>query len=409
MPGGALLYNPPAFVVGACGELYTKQTPERDPDTRIEAIEPGSTLEGQSLETIADFEIKYSRFLGPDGEPYETLPAFARDSDELIKMYRVMMRTRIFDTKAVNLQRTGKLGTYAPCLGHEAAHVGVGAAMRPDDVLAVSYREYGAQFAHGVKMAETLLYWGGDERGSDFEIPRHDFPFCVPIATQCLHAAGSAMAFKLRGEPRCAVSMNGDGGTSEGAFYEALNLAGAKKLPVVFVVINNKWAISVPIELQTATQTLAQKAVAAGIPGIQVDGNDVIAVRHWVEAALARARAGDGPSLVEAVTYRLGDHTTSDDASRYRDQKEVEEAWATEPLGRLRRYLSSQGVWNDEAEEALQQACVSEVDAAVETYINTEKPGPTAMFDYMYDEWPEPMRHQRDEALRFARPGGSKQ
>src|SRR5690606_20877939 len=223
------------------------------------------------------------------------VPDLAREDDERVKMYRVMTETRGFDTKAVNLQRTGKLGTYASCLGHEATHVGMGAAMREEDVFAPSYREYGAMFWRGVQMHEVLLYWGGDERGSDFEKPRHDFPFCVPIATQCLHAAGAAMAFQLRGEPRCALSSNGDGGTSEGAVYEAINIAGARRLPLVFRVVNHTWAISVPIERQPAAKTLAQKAVAAGIPGIQVDGNDVIAVRHWVERALARARKGDGP------------------------------------------------------------------------------------------------------------------
>ena len=191
-----------------------------------------------------------------------------------------MARVRVFDAKAVNLQRTGQLGTYASCLGHEATHVGVGAALMPSDVLAPVYREYGTQLWRGVTMQEILLYWGGDERGNDFAGPRNDFAWCVPIATQTLHAIGAAMAFKIRGEARCALSYVGDGGTSEGAFYEALNVAGAKGLPVVFVVVNNGWAISVPVAAQTAAGTLAQKAIAAGIPGLQVDGNDVIAVRH---------------------------------------------------------------------------------------------------------------------------------
>src|ERR1700690_4346689 len=208
---------------------------------------------------------------------------------------------QILDAKAVNLQRTGKLGTYASCLGHEATHIGVGAAMRPEDVLAPVYREVGTQLWRGVTMREILTYWGGDERGNDFAIPRQDFPWCVPIATQTLHAAGAAMAFKVRREPRCALAYIGDGGTSEGAFYEALNLAGARGLPVVFVIVNNGWAISVPVAQQTATQTLAQKAVAAGIPGMQVDGNDVFAVRDTVAEALSAARAGAGPCVIEAL------------------------------------------------------------------------------------------------------------
>ena len=360
------------------------------------------------METIADFEIQYSQFLDPEGKASADIPEIAHDTDALVRMYRCMTETRVFDTKAVNLQRTGKLGTYASCLGHEATHVGLAAAMQPDDVLAPSYREYGAMFYRGVAMSEVLLYWGGDERGSNFKGPRNDFPFCVPIATQCLHAAGAAMAFQLRGEGRCALSTNGDGGTSEGAFYEAINIAGARKLPVVFIVINNKWAISVPIELQTASKTLAQKAVAAGIPGIQVDGNDVIAVRHWVERALARGRKGDGATLIEAVTYRLSDHTTADDASRYRRKEEVEAARKLEPLIRLRKYLTDIGAWDERKEAELLEQAAEKVDAAVQKYLNTPKAPVESMFDYMYAELPEFLEEQREHAMRYAdRNGGS--
>jgi pyruvate dehydrogenase E1 component alpha subunit len=360
----------------------------------------------QHLETIADFEIQYSQFLDPAGKPGADIPDFAGDTGKLIDMYRHMVQTRVFDTKAINLQRTGKLGTYASCLGHEAAHVGLAAAMQKDDVLAPSYREYGAMLYRGVRMSEILMYWGGDERGSDFEGPKHDFPFCVPIATQCLHAAGAAMAFQLRGEARCAVSVNGDGGTSEGAFHEAMNIAGARKLPVVFVVVNNKWAISVPIELQTASKTLAQKAIAAGIHGIQVDGNDAIAVRHWVERALARARQGEGPTLVEAVTYRLSDHTTADDASRYRKKAEVEAAWKLEPLIRLRQYLSDIGAWNEKKEKVLLQEVAANVDTEVQRYLNMPRQPIEAMFDYMYRELPEFLEEQRDHAARYGDSNG---
>ena len=358
------------------------------------------------METIADFEIQYSQFLDPEGKPSKDIPALATDIDELLDMYRQMTETRVFDTKAINLQRTGKLGTYASCLGHEAAHIGIAAAMQDHDVLAPSYREYGAMFCRGVSMAEILLYWGGDERGSDFAGPRKDFPFCVPIATQCLHAAGAAMAFQHRNEKRCAVSINGDGGTSEGAFYEAMNIAGARSLPVVFMVVNNKWAISVPIEMQTATETLAQKAVAAGLPGIQVDGNDIVAVRHWVERALERGRRGEGPTLIEAVTYRLSDHTTADDSSRYRKKDEVENAWKVEPLIRIRRYLNDLGVWDDDKEQALLDASAAKVDVAVQLYLNTPKPAVESMFDHMYSDLPEFLEEQRDHAMQYGDTNG---
>ena len=359
------------------------------------------------METIADFEIQYSQFLDPEGRPSDTLPDFAQDSEQLIEMYRQMTLVRIFDGKAINLQRTGKLGTYASSLGHEASHVGIGAAMRPEDCLAPSYREYGAMLWRGVKMSEILLYWGGDERGNDFAGPKHDFPWCVPIGTQCLHAAGAALAYKLRKEPRCAVSVIGDGGTSQGDFYEALNLAAVRDLPVVFVVVNNKWAISVPLSMQTASKTLAQKAIAAGMPGVQVDGNDVLAVRQTMEEALERARAGQGPTLVEAVTYRLSDHTTADDASRYREKGEVEEAWQLEPMIRIRRYLMESGAWSEADEEALKADCAQQVDAAVAAYLDTAPQPVESMFDSMYAELPEAMVEQRETAQRFVNSGGN--
>ena len=358
------------------------------------------------MKNIAEFRIPYRQVLDPDGKVVADLPDFAKDKDELLRMYRLMTLTRTFDIKAVNLQRTGKLGTYASCLGHEAAHVGVGAAMRHEDAFAPMYREYGAQFWRGVKMLDVLLYWGGDERGNDFSGPAHDFPWCVPIATQCLHAAGAAMAFKLRGEARCAVTVIGDGGTSEGDFYEALNLAGVQKLPVVFVVVNNKWAISVPIEIQTASKTLAQKAVAAGFEGIQVDGNDIIAVRQTMEEALAKGRRGEGPTLVEAVTYRLSDHTTADDASRYRKKEEVEEHRKLEPLIRIRRYLMESGAWTEADEEQLKAECAASVEAAVKEYLDTAPQPVESMFDYLYAELPEVMEEQREAAKKFAGSGG---
>ena len=361
---------------------------------------------GCTLKTVAEFEIQYHQFLDAEGRASGPLPEFARDPAELVKMYRVMTLVRTFDTKSINLQRTGKLGTYASCLGHEATHVGVGAAMRPEDVLAPVYREYGAQLWRGVRMSEVLLYWGGDERGSDFAVPRQDYAWCVPIGSQTLYAAGAAMAMKVRKEPRCAVAFIGDGGTSQGAFYEAMNLAGARALPVVFVIVNNKWAISVPIEAQTATRTLAQKAIAAGIPGVQVDGNDIIAVRHTVGEALAAARRGEGPTVIEAVTYRLSDHTTADDATRYRRAKEVKDAWRTEPLLRARAHLVGIGAWDDAREEALKAECAREVDAAVEQYLQTPKQSTDSMFDFLFAHLPKSTQEQREMARRYAASSG---
>ncbi|MGA2187020.1 MAG: pyruvate dehydrogenase (acetyl-transferring) E1 component subunit alpha [Steroidobacteraceae bacterium] len=361
------------------------------------------------MTTVAEFKIDYRQILDPKGRLVARLPRFAEDPDEVVKMYAAMTRVRVFDAKAVNLQRTGQLGTYPPCLGHEATHIGVGAAMRPEDVLAPVYREFGTQLWRGVTMTEILTYWGGDERGNDFAGPRGDFPWCVPIATQTLHAAGAAMAFKVRREPRCALAYIGDGGTSEGAFYEALNLAGARALPVVFVIVNNGWAISVPVAAQTAARTLAQKAVAAGIPGLQVDGNDVFAVREAVSEALDTARGGGGPCLIESLTYRLSDHTTADDASRYRPEAEVKQAWAVEPLIRIRAYLHGAGVWNDAREHALLQDCARQVDAAVNEYLQGVKPATDAMFDHLFAALPAHLRDQRASARTdSSKPGAPK-
>lgn len=362
--------------------------------------------EGHTLKTVAEFEIPYHQCLDAEGRSAGPLPEFARDPAKLLDMYRMMTLVRTYDTKAINLQRTGKLGTYASCLGHEATHVGVAAAMQPDDVVIPVYRESAAQFWRGVDMKTALLYWAGDERGNDFGAGQRDFPWCVPIASQTLHATGVAMAMKIRGEPRCAVAFIGDGGTSQGAFYEAMNVAGVRALPVVFVVVNNKWAISVPIESQTATRTLAQKAIAAGIPGVQVDGNDILAVRHIVSEALATARRGGGPTVIEALTYRLGDHTTADDATRYRREQEVKEAWRVEPFIRFRAYLTHAGHWDETQEEALKAECAQKVDEAIAEYLKTPKQDTNSMFDSLFANLPKNLLAQREMARRYAGTSG---
>jgi pyruvate dehydrogenase E1 component alpha subunit len=354
--------------------------------------------------TVASFEIGYTRFLDPDGKAIEPLPAFACDPQALVPLYRGMMLTRRFDAKAVALQRTGRLGTYASSLGQEAVGVGLASAMRAEDVFLPSYRETGVQLWRGVTLEETLLYWGGDERGSDFAGPRGDFPMSVPVASHVLHAVGVAYAMKLRREPYAALCTLGDGGTSKGDFYEAINVAGVWRVPVVFVVINNQWAISLPRAAQSAVATLAQKAIAAGIPGQQVDGNDVVAVHHVVGEALHRARAGDGPSLIEALTYRMSDHTTADDAKRYRDEATVSAQWKLDPIARLRGFLGAAEAWTKDDEERLIEDIDARIDAAVAVYEATPPQPPQAMFDYLYAELPSALADQRAAAI--ARAGG---
>jgi 2-oxoisovalerate dehydrogenase E1 component alpha subunit len=352
---------------------------------------------GEELPVVARFVVRRRAYLSPTGSPLRKLPAFASDSSLLVALYRAMVLARAFDLKAVSLQRTGRLGTYAVALGQEAVAAGVASAMRDEDVLLPSYRDNAALLWRGVKMEEILLYWGGDERGSRFSGPPHDFPYCIPVGSQAPHAAGVAFAFKLRKEPRVAVCLFGDGATSKGDLWEAMNFAGVQKLPVVFVANNNQWAISVPLRLQTASETIAQKAIAAGFVGEQVDGNDVIAVRAAAEAAIAAARAGEGPRLIEALTYRLGDHTTADDAGRYRPPEEVQAHWKEEPIARLRAYLVSQNAWTKAQEEALAIECQARVDAAVERYLATAPQPAVTMFDHLYAELPEAYAKQREE------------
>ena len=335
------------------------------------------------------FEIECTGFLNAKGEPMVDLPAFAGDRKTLVAMYSAMVRTRTFDTKAIALQRTGRLGTYASSLGQEAIGVGVASAMTDDDVFLPSFREHAAQLWRGISLKELFLYWGGDERGNDFAESRQDFPVCIPVASQFPHAAGVALAIAQKQEPGVAVAVAGDGATSKGDFYEAMNVIGAWNLPAVFVINNNQWAISVRRSDQTAAMTLAQKAFAAGIAGEQVDGNDVIAVRHVTERALAKARAGGGATLIECLTYRLGDHTTADDASRYREDDEVRGHWKEEPVARLRKYLVAAHGWSKQDEEDLLHALTKEIEQAAEAYLESDPEPPAAMVDSLFETAPD--------------------
>jgi pyruvate dehydrogenase E1 component alpha subunit len=347
----------------------------------------------------ATFEVDFTRYLDSAGKLVKELPKDAQDPATLKALYRALVRTRTFDAKAGALQRTGRLGTYASSIGQEAVSVGAASAMLPDDILVPSFREHGGQLWRGATPVELFLYWGGDERGNYFAKAPHDFPNCVPVGSHAPHAAGVALAIKLRKEPRAVVCIFGDGASSKGDVYEAMNFAGAWKLPVIFVVCNNQWAISVPRNSQTAAQTLAQKAIAVGVPGEQVDGNDVIAVRAVVGAALERARKDQGPCVVEAVTYRLGDHTTADDASRYRKDAEVTPHWEEEPIRRLLQYMTTAGLWSKADEDRLLKQISAEIDAAADAYLATPPQDPSVMFDYTYAQLPADLAAQKQAVL----------
>jgi pyruvate dehydrogenase E1 component alpha subunit len=351
------------------------------------------------MTVAATFEIRFTRYLDPSGRETAPLPSFAAEPRALVPDYRAMVLMRALDAKAVAMQRTGQIGTYASSLGKEAIDAGIGAILKKDDVLLPSYRESGALMLRGVSPHRTLLYWGGDERGNVFPESPRDFPFNVPIGTQMPHAVGVAYAMKLRREPRVALAMCGDGATSKGDFYEAINAAGVWRLPLVVVVVNNRYAISVPRHMQSAAPTLAQKAIAAGIDCEQLDGNDLIAVRDALGRAVDKARSGGGPTLLEALTYRLSDHTTADDATRYRSAEEVKEEWKAEPILRLRTWLHAKGAWSPAQEQALARDATAHVQKVVQAYLDTPAPRREQMFEHLYARLPRQYAWQAAELV----------
>ncbi len=347
--------------------------------------------------TVYETRIEYLQILDEDAKLDVRLAKDTLTDEEVRDLFEKMVLYRHFDEIAFKLQRSGRMGTFPQNKGQEAAALGSGfAAKKGVDFLVPCYRENAALFLHGLPMHHIFLHWMGDERGNEIPDGCHMTPLSIPIGTQMLHAAGIAWAYKIRKEPRCVITYFGDGATSEGDFHEAMNFAGTLEAPCVFFCQNNQWAISVPRETQTASETIAQKAIAYGMPTIQVDGNDMFAVFKATREALDRARAGGGPSFIEAVTYRLADHTTADDARRYRDTEELEAWQAKDPIIRHRRYLESKGLWDDEKQaktEARAKKIVKEVVKAAE---GIEKPTFEDIFNYTFAEIPESILRQRD-------------
>ena len=359
------------------------------------------------MRQIHEFHVDSTRYLDDHGKPLGELPLQAESTDRVLAAYRNMVLTRTFDSKAIALQRTGKCGTYPSVLGHEVVGTVIGQSMAKSDVFVPYYRDQATHILRGVSLTELLLYWGGDERGSAWKNCPEDLPISVPIATQCCHAVGVAAAMRIRGESRAVVCCIGDGGTSKGDFLESINLAGAWHLPVVFVVINNQWAISTPRSLQSGAETIAQKAISAGLPGHVVDGNDFFATAEALDTAIERAHAGKGGTVIEAVTYRLGDHTTADDATRYRTAEDLKRAWEKDGIKRLQSWLHDNGLWNPDKEKALQAECKQTVDKAVESYLATEAEPPTAMLDYLFESLPAALQKQREQIADKYRGGGA--
>ena len=321
--------------------------------------------------------------LAPDGTCNNSLRPVL-DDQQVCQMYRHMLLLRLYDRKAVSLQRQGRFGTYAQMEGQEASLVASTYPLQQQDWLVASYRETGAMWRHGVPLTLLSLYWMGNEFGSHMPEGVRVLPISIPVGSHPLHAVGLAYASKYRREDGIAMTYFGDGATSEGDVHEAMNLAGVYNVPCVFFCQNNQYAISVPRHAQTASPTLAQKALAYGFPGILVDGNDIFAVYAVTREAVERARHGQGPSLIEAYTYRMGPHTTADDPTKYRDEAEVEEWRPQDPLLRVQKYLQSHGQWSAVWEQQLVDECTVEVEQAMAEAAAVAPPPPQDMFRYMY-------------------------
>lgn len=329
-----------------------------------------------------DLDVEKVQYLDESGKLIDDVPDVS--DDELLSLYKWMVQARTFDQRALKLQRQGRIGTYAPMIGQEAAQVGSAFALEKQDWIYPSYRELAACFVHGFPMENFFLYTMGHLKGTDAE-GANVFPVQIIIGAQCLHAVGGAWAGKYQKENSVSVAYIGDGGTSQGDFHEALNFAGVYKLPVVFFVQNNGWAISVPIAKQTASDTIAQKAVAYGMAGVRVDGNDVLAVYSTMKQALERARCGS-PVLVEAVTYRQGPHTTADDPTKYREQRELEAWLAKDPMKRMKAFIMDKGIWTEELDQQEYEMAEQKVSEAFERAINTPRNKIEEIFDHVFEQ-----------------------
>jgi pyruvate dehydrogenase E1 component alpha subunit len=322
-------------------------------------------------------------------------------ASELQKLYSLMATTRAADLKALRLQRQGRMGTFAPSLGHEACQVGSAFALQPKDWVFPYFRDLGTYITLGLPLKNYYLYWMGNEEGMRIPAGLNIFTISVPVGSQLPHAVGCAMAIKYRKEQAAVVAYFGDGATSEGDFSEALNFAGVFKTPNVFICFNNQYAISTPVRQQTAAKTIAEKAVAFGFQGIRADGNDVLAMYALTKEALEKARSGGGPTLIEAFTYRMGNHTTSDDASRYRNEAEVNDWSRRDPIERFRIYLEDKGLWDEAFEERVQKETEVLINKAVDEAENTPPPRPEDLFIHTYKEMTPELNDQLAELRDF--------
>ena len=342
-----------------------------------------------------EYKIEYMQILDENGNVDQSLLPKDLDDSKLVQMYKYMNFARALDAKTLSLQRQGRAVTYAPLVGEEATQIGSAMAMRANDIFVPNFRQHGVYLARGLPLELYFIYWRGFEEGGAIPKNVNGMPVIVPVGSQVPHAAGIAYAQKYEKTGNAVIVYVGDGGTSEGDFYEAMNFAGVLKLPLVIIIENNQWAISVPRSKQSAAHTLAQKAVAAGIPGIQVDGNDVMAVYKAVSDAIASSSTG--PTLIECVTYRMSMHTTADDPTKYRPEQDLEEWKKKDPIDRLRKYLVSKGLWDDSKEKAMSDEQLASINEAVKK-AEEFKPDPSTMFENVYSYIPEVLAEEYNES-----------
>jgi pyruvate dehydrogenase E1 component alpha subunit len=322
-----------------------------------------------------------------------------------LKILRAALLGRRFDERMLNLQRQGRIGTFPPIKGQEASQIGAVALLRDSDWLVPSFRETAAEIMRGRSMESVLLYYSGYNEGNIISNNQHDLPMSVPVASQILHAVGLGMAAKYRKTDEVVMTFFGDGATSEGDFHEAMNCAAVYQSPVIFICQNNQWAISVPLAKQTHSKTLAQKAIAYGMPGIQVDGNDFLAVYAATSEAVDRARSGGGPTLIECVTYRIMMHTTADDPKKYRSEEEVELWKQKDPLLRYQKYLHEKKYLSESELDALEEQIKLDIQDAIDRVeLRMKELGdPLEMFDHLYAELPPHLQAQKAELARNLR------
>jgi pyruvate dehydrogenase E1 component alpha subunit len=338
------------------------------------------------------------QLIGPDGTTTAE-SRYRRDlpSETLVWLYENLVVTRDLDVEFVNLQRQGELALYASCRGQEAAQIGAAACLRKTDWLFPQFRELGVLLVRGIAPSQVAALWRGAWHGGIDFTSKCCAPIAIPIATHTVHAVGAAMAAQRLGEDSLAVAFLGDGATSEGDTHEAMNLAAVEKAPCVFYIQNNQWAISVPASRQYAVATLADRAAGYGMPGIRVDGNDILACYAVMSEAAERARAGEGPTLIEAVTYRMEPHTTSDDATRYRTAEEIAYWSARDPICRYRRYLDQNGVLTERIEKRVQARSVRLRAELRDAVVGAPDPDVGELFDHVYAEITPELSAQREQ------------